>query len=60
MRGLALLLLIAQFWCPMHPDERSAARGKCGICGMTLVRMPPAVFRTYPVDLRVTPTVAGA
>ena len=38
----------AQFWCPMHPDERSGARGKCGICGMALVRVPPAVFRTYP------------
>jgi hypothetical protein len=44
----------------MHPDERSEVRGKCGICGMTLVRMPPAAFATYPVDLRVTPTLAGA
>ncbi len=50
----------AQYWCPMHPDQRSDARGKCGICGMALVRMPPAVFQTYPVDLRVTPTLAGA
>jgi len=49
-----------QFWCPMHPDERSGARGKCGICGMALVRMPPAMFRTYPVDLRATPTLTGA
>jgi hypothetical protein len=44
----------------MHPDERSDTRGKCAICGMVLVRMPPAVFATYPVDLRVTPTLAGA
>jgi hypothetical protein len=59
--GLWLLLLpAAQFWCPMHPDERSDARGKCAICGMALVRMPPAVFATYPVDLRVTPTLTGA
>jgi heavy metal-binding protein len=50
----------AQFWCPMHPDERSDVRGTCGICGMTLVRMPPAAFATYPVDLRVTPTLTGA
>ena len=50
----------AQFWCPMHPDERSDVRGKCGICGMPLVRMPAAVFATYPVDLRVTPTLTGA
>ena len=57
---LALLLLLAQFWCPMHPDERSDARGKCAICGMRLVAMPPAAFATYPVDLRVTPTLTGA
>jgi hypothetical protein len=66
----ALLLLLAwasslaaagaQFWCPMHPDERSGARGTCPICRMALVRMPPAVFVTYPVDLRVTPTLSGA
>ena len=57
---LALLLLLAQFWCPMHPDQRSDTRGTCGICGMTLVPMPAASFPTYPVDLRVTPTLAGA
>jgi hypothetical protein len=50
----------AQYWCPMHPDERSDTRGSCAICGMTLVAMPPATFRTYPVDLRVTPTLTGA
>ena len=60
MRGLALLLLIAQFWCPMHPDERSDTRGTCAICRMALVRMPAAVFKTYPVDLRATPTLTGA
>jgi hypothetical protein len=27
---------------------------------MALVRMPPASFVTYPVDLRVTPTLTGA
>jgi hypothetical protein len=50
----------AQYWCPMHPDERSGTRGKCAICGMRLVAMPPARFVTYPVDLRVTPTLSGA
>lgn len=50
----------ARFWCPMHPDERSGVRGKCAICGMRLVTMPPASFATYPVDLRVTPTLTGA
>lgn len=59
--GLGLWLwLVAQFWCPMHPDERSDAPGSCTVCGMTLVRMPPARFATYPVDLRVTPTLDGA
>ena len=48
MIRLALLVLLAQFWCPMHPDERSEVRGKCGICGMTLVRMPPATFVDLP------------
>jgi hypothetical protein len=58
--ALALLVLLAQFWCPMHPDERAALRGPCPICGMTMVRMPAAKFVTYPVDLRVTPTLDGA
>jgi hypothetical protein len=58
--AIALLLLVAQFWCPMHPDERAVERGKCGICGMALVPMPPAKFLAYPVDLRVTPTLNGA
>jgi hypothetical protein len=57
--AVALLLLLAQFWCPMHPDERAAVRGRCGICGMALVAMPPARFATYPVDLRVTPILTG-
>jgi hypothetical protein len=59
MIRLALLVLLAQYWCPMHPDERSDVRGKCGICGMALVAMPPARFVAYPVDLRVTPTLTG-
>jgi Heavy metal binding domain len=57
---LPLLLLLAQFWCPMHPDERSASRGTCAVCGMRLVAMPAARFATYPVDLRVTQTLTGA
>ena len=60
MIRVALLVLLAQFWCPMHPEERSDARGACAICGMRLVAMPPARFATYPVDLRVTPTLTGA
>lgn len=49
-----------QFWCPMHPDQRADVPGKCSLCGMALVRMPPASFATNPVDLRATPTLAGA
>jgi hypothetical protein len=44
----------------MHPEERSETRGKCSLCGMALVPMPPASFATNPVDLRVTPTLSGA
>jgi hypothetical protein len=51
---------VAQYWCPMHPEERSETRGNCAVCGMALVPMPPASFVTNPVDLRVTPTLAGA
>ena len=57
---IALLLVLAQFWCAMHPNERSETPGKCPVCGMTLVQMPPATFATNPVDLRATPTLTGA
>jgi hypothetical protein len=44
----------------MHPDQQADVAAKCGICGMRMVKMPPARFDTYPVDLRVTPTTGGA
>jgi len=44
----------------MHPDVRSGTPGKCSICAMPLVKIPPAKFETYPVDLRATATVTGA
>src|SRR4051812_4848725 len=47
------------YWCPMHPDQRSTLPGICPVCGMRMVRMPPARFATYPVDLRATPTLNG-
>ena len=59
IRALALVLLLAQFWCPMHSDERAGTKGRCSICGMALVPMPAASFATNPVDLRATPTLAG-
>lgn len=56
---IALLLLLAQFYCPMHPDQQADVPSTCGICAMRMVRMPPARFATYPVDLRVTATTGG-
>jgi hypothetical protein len=44
----------------MHPDQRADVAGLCGVCAMRMVKMPPARFDTYPVDLRVTATTGGA
>lgn len=49
----------ATYWCPMHPGQRSATPGTCPICRMPMVKIPPAKFATYPVDLRATPTTNG-
>lgn len=49
-----------QYYCVMHPDQRSDTPAKCGVCGMAMIKMPAARFDTYPVDLRVTPTTTGA
>src|SRR4051812_23567540 len=57
---IALLLLLAQFYCPMHPDQQAATAEKCAVCSMQMVRMPAARFDTYPVDLRATATTSGA
>ena len=35
------------FWCPMHPDVRAADAGKCPLCGMTLVPIPPPRVGEY-------------
>lgn len=29
---------MAAYFCPMHPDVRSAGAGKCPVCGMGLAR----------------------
>jgi hypothetical protein len=39
------------FWCPMHPDVRSADTGACHLCGMDLVPIPPPKLGEYDVDL---------
>jgi len=50
----------AQYYCPMHPDQRADVPAPCGVCGMRMVKVPPARFDTYPVDLRATATTGGA
>lgn len=43
------------FWCPMHPDVRSARAGACPICSMTLVPIPAPQIGEYRMDVTVTP-----
>jgi hypothetical protein len=38
-------------WCPMHPDVRSAVPGKCPICAMDLVPIPPPGLGEYRVEI---------
>jgi len=48
------------YWCPMHPDIRSSATGKCPLCGMALVRMPAARLGEYRMDVVATPGPRGS
>jgi hypothetical protein len=43
------------FWCPMHPDVRSGTTGKCPLCGMELVAMPPPRIGEYNLDVALKP-----
>jgi hypothetical protein len=47
------------FWCPMHPDVRSADEEKCPICGMALVAIPPPRLGEYRMDVAMTPARNG-
>jgi hypothetical protein len=54
----------AEFWCPMHPNERSPVPAACPICKMTMVRIPPVRIGEYLMDVeqllsRVTRGVGG-
>jgi hypothetical protein len=40
------------FWCPMHPEIRSPDPGRCPLCSMELVRIPPVAHGAY--ELAVT------
>jgi catechol 2,3-dioxygenase-like lactoylglutathione lyase family enzyme len=41
------------FWCPMHPDVRSPDAGKCPLCAMDLVAIPPPRIGEYGLDVSV-------
>jgi hypothetical protein len=47
------------FWCPMHPDVRAADAGKCPLCGMALVPIPPPRLGEYRMDVALTPGPRG-
>lgn len=49
------------FWCPMHPDMRSADARTCDLCGMTLVPIPPPKIGEYRLDVALerAPKQAG-
>jgi catechol 2,3-dioxygenase-like lactoylglutathione lyase family enzyme len=38
------------YWCPMHPDVRSPGEGRCPLCGMALVSIPPPRIGEYRLD----------
>ena len=40
-----------RFWCPMHPGVRSADPGKCPLCAMDLVAIPPPRIGEYGLDV---------
>jgi heavy metal-binding protein len=47
------------FWCPMHPDIRSSTSGRCPLCAMQLVPIPPPQLGEYRMDVVVTPGGGG-
>lgn len=58
---VAALLTFGQadsYWCPMHPNIRSASADRCPLCSMTLVRVPPPVFGHYRLDVTQMPRTA--
>ena len=47
------------FWCPMHPDIRSSVMGRCPLCAMQLVPIPPPQLGEYRMDVAATPGRGG-
>jgi hypothetical protein len=48
------------FWCPMHPDVRSADPGTCPVCAMELVPIPPPTIGEYRLDVTQVRDAGGA
>jgi heavy metal-binding protein len=46
-------------WCPMHPDVRAPGAGKCSICGMDLVPIPPPRIGEYRLSVTTTTEPRG-
>lgn len=46
----------AEFWCPMHPNERSPVPAACPICKMTMVPIPPVRIGEYNMDVEQLPS----
>jgi hypothetical protein len=47
------------FWCPMHPNVRSAASGACPICRMALVPIPAPHIGEYRMEVTPLPAPRG-
>jgi len=47
------------FWCPMHPDVRSASPASCPLCSMALVPIPPPTLGHYRLDVTQVPKRSG-
>jgi Heavy metal binding domain len=45
------------FWCPMHLDVRSPAAGRCAICGMDLVAIPPLRAGEYRLEVGIVTAI---
>ncbi|MCW3112579.1 MAG: hypothetical protein JWR18_975 [Segetibacter sp.] len=48
----------ARYTCPMHPEVSSKKAGKCGKCGMSLVKAKPVAY-TCPMDPEVKSNKPG-
>jgi hypothetical protein len=47
------------FWCPMHPNVRSAAAGACPLCRMALVPIPAPHIGEYRMEVTPLPAPRG-